>query len=317
MNIYQQISSNQRLTWVFVIGFVIFFLVLGIGFDHFYGAGYRYPFYTIIALVFALLTSLFSYYGGDKMILLSTHARPLDPEDPAQKQWQNVVEEMSIAAGIQVPATYIIEDPDPNAFATGRDPQHSSLAVTRGLLNALNREELQGVAAHEMSHIKNYDIRLMLLISVLLGSIVLLSDWITRSTFMRRRQDRDSDSGGGGAVLLIIWLAAAILAPLLAQLMAMMISRKREYLADASGAELTRNPMALAHALAKIADASAPTESINRGTAHLCIADPQGKPLAEEDDRENFWSNLTATHPPMKKRIAALEGMAYLKPDNQ
>jgi len=296
-----------------MIGFMVFFLALGIGFDHFYGSGYKYPIYTLIAFVFALTTSFLSYYSGDKMILFSTHAKLIDLSDPVQNQWQNVVEEMSIAGGIPVPATYIIEDPDPNAFATGRDPAHSSIVVTRGLLKILNREELQGVAAHEMSHIKNFDIRLMLIISVLVGSIVLISDWIARSTFSRRRGRDSEGEGGGGMILLIIWLAAAILAPILSQMLAMMVSRKREYLADASGAELTRNPLALSHALEKIANASAPTESINRGTAHLCIADPQGKSLAEESEHENFWSNLMSTHPPMKKRIAALENMAYLK----
>jgi heat shock protein HtpX len=220
---------------------------------------------------------------------------------------------MSIAAGIPAPKTYIINDPDPNAFATGRDPEHASIAVTKGLLDALNRDELQAVASHEMSHIKNFDIRLMLMVAVLVGSIALLSDWMSRMMFRRgRREGGSSKSSGGGLMLIIlaIWLITIIIAPIISQMMAMCVSRKREYMADASGAELTRNPAALASALQKISSFTGPTRSINQGTAHLCICDPKGSSLGL---KEGWTADLFATHPPINKRIELLRQMAYLK----
>jgi heat shock protein HtpX len=218
-----------------------------------------------------------------------------------------VVEEMSIAAGIPLPKTYVIDDPDPNAFATGRNPEHASIVVTRGLLDTLDRDELQGVAAHEMSHIRNFDIRLMLILAVLIGSIALIADWATRGFFRGRRSSRRNE-GAAGLIILVIWLFATILAPILSHIMAMFVSRKREYLADASGAELTRNPLALASALEKIDARVEPTRSIHRGTAHLCIADPKGSAIGL---REGRVADLFATHPPIKKRIEALRQMGY------
>jgi heat shock protein HtpX len=231
-------------------------------------------------------------------------------------QLQNVVDEMAIASGLPRPRVFVVPDPDPNAFATGRDPEHASIAVTQGLLDTLNREQLQGVVAHEMSHIRNYDIRLMMVIAALVGAIVLLSDWSGR--MMRwgaiggggGRRNRSS-KGGGGAIMLIVlvlWLVAIVLAPLAAQLLAMSVSRQREYLADASGAELTRNPAALADALETIEASVEPTRAIKRGSAHLCIADPLGRLVTQ---KEGFWSDLLATHPPMAKRIEALRQMAF------
>ena len=188
------------------------------------------------------------------------------------------------------------------------------MAVTRGLLDTLDREELQGVVAHEMSHIRNLDIRVMTVVAALVGAIALLSDWARRG--MRwgggsRRRDSGRGSGGSGVIgilFLAIWLVAIALAPFIAQMLAMMVSRRREYLADASGAELTRNPLGLAHALEKIEGAAAPTEAIKRGSAHLCIADPLGRRM---NIREGFWSDLFASHPPMAARIAALKAMAF------
>lgn len=292
---------------VVVVSFVFFFLFLGLGFDYYYGAGLQTPFFTLIALFIALLLSYSSWYYGDKFVLSSTRAKPLDLNDPRQVQWQNVVEEMSIAAGIPLPKTYIIEDPDPNAFATGRSPEHASIAVTRGLLETLNRDELQGVAAHEMSHIRNFDIRLMLILAVLVGSVALLADWAMRG-FFRGRRDSRKNEGAGGLIILVVWLFAMILAPILSQIMAMFVSRKREYLADASGAELTRNPLALASALEKIESRVGPTRSIHRGTAHLCICDPKGSAMGMKEGRA---ADLFSTHPPIKKRIEALKEMAY------
>ncbi|MDQ5871713.1 MAG: M48 family metallopeptidase [Acidobacteriota bacterium] len=225
----------------------------------------------------------------------------------------NVVEEMAIAGGLPKPAVYLIPDPDPNAFATGRGPEKSSIAVTAGLLDALNREELQAVVAHEMAHVKNYDVRLMTVVAALVGSVLLISDWGRRGLQFgggRRRSSRDG-GGGGGALLvafLVLWIISLVLAPLIARLVAMAVSREREYLADASGSELTRNPLALASALEKIDAAKAPTPSIKQGVAHLCIADPRGRAVNE---REGRLATLFATHPPIAKRIALLQELGY------
>jgi len=315
MNIYEQKKTNIRSSWAILAAFVLFFIFIGLGIDHFYGAGFNMPVYTAIAFLVAVISGYAGYRNGDRLVLTSTRARQLDLGDPRQKQWQNIVEEVSIAAGLPVPKTYFIDDPDPNAFATGRDPKHASIAVTKGLLDALNRDELQAVAAHEMSHVRNFDIRLMLMVAVLVGSIALLSDWTGRMMFYRRSGRRSSSGGGssGGApalIILAIWLIAVILAPILSRLMAMFVSRRREYLADASGAELTRNPLALAGALEKISSYTGPTRSINQGTAHLCIEDPKGNSI---NSKEGRLADLFATHPPINKRIAILKEMAYVR----
>ena len=246
-------------------------------------------------------------------MLESTHAVPVDLSDPKQRILDNVVEEMAIAAGVPKPAVYIIPDRDPNAFATGPGPEKASIAVTAGLLESLNREELQAVVSHEMSHVRNYDIRLMTVVAALVGSVLLLSDWGRRGLWWGggRRRSSDGDGGGGGAlaiVFFVVWVVSLILAPLIAQLVAMAVSREREYLADASGAELTRNPLALASALEKIDAAAEPTPSIKQGVAHLCIEDPRGRAI---NGREGAWANLFSTHPPIARRIALLKEMAY------
>ena len=312
MDIYSQIRKNNLHTWLVLTAFIALVLSIGTGLDYFYGGGLGMPFYTLISLAVGLGSSAGSYFFGDKIVLSSTRAREADPDDLKEKQWMNVIEEMSIAAGIPMPKIYVIDDPDPNAFATGRDPQHSSIAITRGLLETLNREELQAVAAHEMSHIKNLDIRLMLVVAVLVGSVALLADWARRSMFWGRRgrSSREDNRGGGAVILLIVWLAAVILAPILSRIIAMCVSRRREYLADATGAELTRNPLALASALEKIEAHIHPTAAIHQGTAHLCIADPKGSLL---DNREDWFADLFSTHPPAHKRIEALRQMAYVK----
>ncbi|HEY6212037.1 MAG TPA: M48 family metalloprotease [Vicinamibacterales bacterium] len=320
MNLYEQQTANRRKTWLIMFAFVAFLFVLGLGFDVFYlGTVGSFPFGSILALGVGSVSALVSYFTGDKAVLLATGAKPIEEVaaaaagDEAQtlklRQLQNVVDEMAIAAGLHRPKVYVVPDPDPNAFATGRDPEHASIAVTRGLLDTLDRDELQGVVAHEMSHIRNFDIRVMTIVAALVGAVALISDWSRRGTWSRRRS-RDDDRGGGvaGLIFLLIWIVAIVLAPLMAQILAMMVSRKREYLADASGAELTRNPIGLAHALEKIESAAAPTASINRGSAHLCIADPLGRQV---NVKEGFWSDLFASHPPMAARIAALKEMAF------
>jgi heat shock protein HtpX len=245
---------------------------------------------------------------GDKLVLSSSHAREPNPDDLKEKEWQDVVEEMSIASNIPLPKTYVIDDPDPNAFATGRDPAHSSIVATRGLLDILNREELQAVASHEMSHIRNFDIRVMLMVAVLVGSVAMLAAWAGNMLFWGGRNRDRKNSGAGALVILVIWLIAIILAPILSQLIAMCVSRRREYLADASGAELTRNPIALANALAKISSNYQPARLINQGTSHLCISDPKNNSLGT---KEGWFADLFATHPPIQKRIEVLKQMAY------
>ena len=321
-NIYEQQEHNKRTTFAVMIIFVIFLGLIGVGFDAFYlgtiSEDAFLPIGTVIALGLGSLSAAWSLQSGAKAVLTSTNAVPADPNNPSHKQLLNVVDEMSIASGLPRPQVYIVPDPDPNAFATGKDPQNSSIAVTQGLLDSLNREELQGVVAHEMSHIRNYDIRLMTVIAAMMGAILLLSDWARRGLFWGGGSRRKSRSSGGSSagpialILLVLWIIGVILAPLIGQLMAMAVSRKREYLADASGAELTRNPMALVHALTKLESASAPTASIKRGAAHLCIVDPLGRKM---NAKEGFAAELFGTHPPMKNRIVALEAMAYqMKP---
>ena len=329
MNIYEQQEANRKKTWLVIGIFILFFVFLGLGFDFFYFGfnpwanpppleGLRepslsFPLATILAI---LISSGWTWWGlqhGEGAVLAASQAVLVEPNTKEEKQRQllNVVEEMSIASGMPPPKVYLVPDSDPNAFATGRDPWHASIAVTRGLLESLNREELQGVVAHEMSHVRNLDIRLMTTIAALVGAVVLLSDWAIRGMRFgggRSRSSSKKGGGGGTLILFVIWLALVILAPIIAQILAMAVSREREYLADASGAELTRNPAGLASALKKIEMDFAPTTSIKRGTAHLCIADPMGCKMGL---REGFWADLLATHPPMAKRISILSRMAY------
>jgi len=307
-----------------MLAFVAFLFLLGLGFDTFYlgEAGGVVPVGSLMALGVGSVSALASYYTGDRAVLLSTHAQPIadvaatagEADKLNLQRLDNIVDEMAIASGLPRPAVYIVPDADPNAFATGRGPGHASIAVTRGLLAALDREELQGVIAHEMSHIRNLDIRVMTIVAALVGAVALLSDWARRGMWWgggsrRRNGDREGGSGIAGLIFFVVWLIAIILAPLMAQVLAMMVSRRREYLADASGAELTRNPMGLARALEKIDAAVAPTQAIGQGSAHLCIADPLGRQV---NLRENgFWTDLFASHPPMAARIAALKQMAF------
>jgi heat shock protein HtpX len=320
MNLLQQQARNRRRTWMVMAVFIAFLFAIGYGFDLFY-LGTPVPVAGLLALGIGVASAAGGYYRGDRAVLASSHAVPIEeaiagaPDAGARlklTQVDHVVEEMAIAAGLPKPRVYVISDPDPNAFATGRDPAHASIAVTRGLVDALDREELQGVVAHEMSHVRNYDIRLMTLVAALVGAIVLLSDWGTRGLWWGggRRGSRDREGGNLGIVFLVVWLVGIILAPIVGQMLAMLVSRHREYLADASGAELTRNPQALASALEKIDAATEPTTSIKRGTANLCIADPLGRRAGL---REGAVADLFASHPPMARRIAALRAMAYGK----
>ena len=301
---YEQIRRNRRASWL-LIGMVIALLtslgyVIGLAYTGTNDGGLGFlGLFGVIAIVWSLI----GYYSGDKMVLAVSGARQIThAEEP---QLWNVVEEMTIAAGLpQPPAVYVIEDPAPNAFATGRDPKHASIAVTRGLLDLMNRDELQGVVAHEMSHVRNYDVRFATLVGIMVGIIALVSDFFLRSRlFGWGGGRRDSDSGGAGAIVMLIAVFLAILAPIAAYLVQFAISRRRELLADGSAVELTRNPLGLAGALQKIAAHPAALKHGNRATAHLYIANPLKK------TKES--AGLFDTHPPIQKRIELLLAMAH------
>ena len=316
---YELQANNRRNSVLLILLFMALVGALGLGIDVFFlglgkEGGTPVPVATFFGLLFGGLYAAQGWFFGASQVLAASQARPADPSDPSEKQFLNVVEEMSIAAGVPPPRAYVLPDPDPNAFAVGRDPAHASIAVTKGLLTALDRDELQGVIGHEMSHVRNLDIRAMTLVTALFGAATLLSDVARRGLYWgggrsRSRDSRDS-GGGGGAIMLVLfllWIMLAILAPLLGQLLVFAVSRSREYLADASGVELTRNPLGLASALRKIAAAQEPTRVITQGSAHLCIADPRGMAV---NDKEGGMANLFGTHPPIGRRIAILESMA-------
>jgi heat shock protein HtpX len=278
------------------------------------------PFIGIITTLLAGGTCWFSWKKGSQRVLWATGAREImEPADDQQRRLLNVVDEMAIASGIPRPRVYLVSDPDPNAFATGVEPGQAAIAVTQGLLSSLSRDELQGVVAHEMAHIRNFDTRLMTLLAAMVGAIALMSDGMGR---MVRGGFRVGGGGGGGRsarssgksgnplaiVILVLWVITLLLAPLISRFLAMAVSRKREFLADATGAQFTRNPMALASALEKLDAASAPTQTITRGAAHLCIVDPSASQLSA---REGKMGDILSSHPPIRMRIARLKGMAF------
>jgi heat shock protein HtpX len=300
---FKEIGRNRRDSWL-LIGVVIVVLgVLGgaIGYATNFGWGG-----VIVAVVVAVVLSIGSYFSGDSVVLASSGAKEVPVANPPDeyKQLVNVVTEMSLASGMPMPRVYVIDDTAPNAFATGRDPQHASVAITIGLLQKLDREELQGVLAHEMSHVRNFDIRFSLMVGVLVGSIALLADFFLRFSFWGggRRQSRDSGGGGLQVIVFAIAIVFAILAPVIARLVQMAISRQREYMADASGVELTRNPAGLEQALAKIALDTEPLEVANRATQHLYFENP----IKGVSGRS---SNLFSTHPPVIDRINRLRAL--------
>lgn len=324
LNLLEQQARNRRQTALWLLAFILFFAWIGFGGDlvlylgsmDAYGqATYLVPWIGIVVTGIAAIVGWNAWRRGPKQILWAAGGVELtNPQTHEEKQLLNVVEEMAIAAGLPRPRVYMVEDADPNAFATGHGPETACVAVTRGLLTTLNREELQAVIGHEMGHVRNLDVRLMTLIAALIGVIVILSDGLGRffgRGGARVLGGRGGRKGGGGAIVLVIlvlWVITLILAPLITRFMAMAVSRNREYLADATGAELTRNPAALASALQKIEAAEAPTASIKRGTAHLCIADPLGRKVNMKEGR---IANLFGTHPPMAMRITRLRGMAF------
>ena len=297
VSIYEAAAANRWRTVLLIAVFAALVAVLA-----YFVGDYFAPGGGIAALPFALALSggsaLVSYFAGDKLILAQSQARELGPSE--EPQLRNIVETLAIGLGIPAPKIYVIDDSAPNAFATGRDPQHASIAVTRGLLDKLDRTELEGVIAHELSHVGNRDIRVMVLVVVLVGTVALLADWMWRSMFWGRGRDRDS--GGGGAIIAVIAIALAVLTPIIATLIQLAVSRQREYLADASGALLTRYPPGLASALRKIAADKEPLEVANKATAALYIANPL-------KDAPAFFDHLFDTHPPIEERIKRLEAM--------
>ncbi len=294
---YKQISSNR---WKSSLLIGVFIGVLSL-------AGYAYGMvtesgYTGVTMAFTISVgmTLFSWFLGDKVVLATSGAREILQREENPYLW-NLIENLAITAGIPRPRLYVVDDPSPNAFATGRDPAHASVAVTTGIVSLLENEELEGVIAHELSHIKNRDTRLMMLAAVLVGAITLLGDFFLHGSLFGRRRSSDREGGGLIMILGIIFL---ILSPIIGQLIQLAISRRREYLADASGALLTRYPEGLARALEKIHQANIPLERASQATAHLWIADPS----APGGIRRRL-QGLFSTHPPIEERIQELYRM--------
>jgi len=302
--LYTQIDSNKRKTWLLLSVFFVAIILIG------YVFSYALDDVSILyfAVGFSIITSLLSYWYSDKLVLAMSSAQEIDHD--TNRELYHLVENLCITAGLPTPKIYLIDDTAPNAFATGRDPQHAVIAVTSGLLQKLEKTELEGVIAHELSHVGNRDILLATLVTVLVGMIVLLADWFRRWTFWGGGRRRSGDREGGQLQLLIFIAALilSILAPLFAYLMQFAISRKREFLADADGALLTRYPEGLASALEKIAADQEPLEVANRATAHLYITSPFKE---DEEHKISFWTKLFMTHPPIEERIKALRGMSF------
>ncbi|MCJ7786841.1 M48 family metallopeptidase [Patescibacteria group bacterium] len=296
MTLYTQAESNIRKTWLLLIAFLIFIIALGWLFSYLLDNSI----FLILAVIVALLQSFFAYWYSDKIVLAMTRARPIEKKD--NPELYRIVENLCIAAGLPLPKICIIGEQQPNAFATGRNAENSVVAVTQGLLEKLERPELEGVIAHELSHIGNKDMLLGTVIVILIGIVALISNWFLRISFWggTRRGSRDSS----GPILMILGIISAILAPIAATLIQLAVSRKREFLADASGALLTRYPEGLAKALEKISADPNPMRIASNSTAHLFIASPfRGK------QSKSWFTKLFLTHPPVEERISALRGM--------
>jgi heat shock protein HtpX len=323
VNLFEQQARNRRQTTLWMAAFIGFFAWLGFGgdlamyFATLDKAGVSHhpvPWLGIAVTLVGAVVTWHAFRKGPQSVLWASGAKEIvTPQTAEERQLVNVVEEMAIAASLPRPKVYVIDDPDPNAFATGHGPADACIAATSGLIATLNREELQAVVGHEMGHVRNLDVRLMTTIAALVGFVVLMSDGLGRTfrSGILGGRSRSRSGGAGGAiaiVILVLWMISLILAPLIVRLMAMAVSRNREYLADATGAELTRNPGALASALQKIDAAPAATKAIKRSAAHLCITDPLGRAV---NAKEGGLANFFGTHPPMTMRITRLKGMAF------
>ena len=291
--LYNIADSNTRKTWILITFFLVFIILLGWLFSYLLDSSLI----LYLAVIVSISTSVSSYWFSDKIVLASTHAEPIKKED--SPELYRIVENLSIASGIPMPKVFLLNESQPNAFATGRDEKHAVIAVTKGLLGKLERNEIEGVIAHEISHIRNKDILLQTAVVVLVGIITIVSDFFIRISFYSG--DRDNKNNG---IMIVLGIIAAILAPIAASLIQLSISRKREFLADASGALLTRYPEGLASALEKISSDSTPIRTANNSNAHLFISSPlRGK------ESKNWFSKLFLTHPPVEERIANLRGM--------
>lgn len=303
MTAYTHISSNRFKTWLIMFLFVIF--VTGVVYVFTRALGYTGPSalgFTGIALIVTGVMNIVTYYNSDKMVMAISRAKQIKKHD--NPTLFRIIENLSIASGLPMPKVYIIQDTATNAFATGRNPKHASIAFTTGILEKLDKRELEGVAAHELSHVGNYDTRLMTVVSILVGTIALLADWYLRATWFGAGSRDDDNRGSAGAIFAVLAIVMAILAPIIGILIQLSISRKRELLADASGALLTRDPDSLADALLKISQDSEPLEVANRATAHLYIVNPfKGKQINAS------FANLFNTHPPVEERVKALRAM--------
>jgi heat shock protein HtpX len=299
--LYDQVTSNKRRSALLIAAFVLFAALVAVVLTQLLQWGIAG---VVIALVIAVAMSFASYWKSDAVALAMSRARPADPTEYARLH--NIVEGLCIAAGLPKPRIYIVDDVAPNAFATGRDPKHAAIAVTTGLLDKMNRVELEGVLAHELSHIKNYDILVSTLAVTMVGFIALASDIGIRFLWWGggRGRDDDRDGGGAGALIAIFGFLLLILAPLIAQLMQFAVSRRRESLADMSGVELTRYPPGLISALEKLRDDQTVVHAHSRATAHLWIEQPM--PTTPEEGRLSRLNRLFDTHPPLEERIAAL-----------
>jgi len=293
--LYTQADKNTRLTWVYISGFLVF--VIGVGYVFAGAMGNSTILY--VAVIFSVLMSFGSYWWSDKIVLAMSSAKPIDHD--SSREIYHLVENLCITAGLPVPKIYIIEDTAMNAFATGRDPEHGVICLTTGIISRLEKTELEGVIAHELSHIGNRDILLSTVVVILVGFVALMADWFRHWAFFSRRGSSDSEGGGQlRLILIVLAIILSILAPIAGVLMQLAISRKREFLADADGALLTRYPEGLASALEKISGDTEPLEAANRATAHLFIANPfKGKKV----------SKLFMTHPPIEERVKVLRGM--------
>lgn len=301
MNHYQAIAANKRKSWL-IMGLFIGFIGVA---TYLMAVGFGYGLDVVgMALIFSGVTSFISYWYSDRIILSISGARPASREEFFD--FYTVTENLTMSQQMPMPKLYIIVDTAMNAFATGRDPEHAVVVATTGLLERLDRSEIEGVVAHELSHVKNYDTRLMSIVTILVGFIAMLADWLLRMTFWghSNRGRRDKDTGELGLILLVLGFVMALLSPLIAQLIQLAISRRREFLADASGIGMTKNPEGLVRALTKISHDHEPLEAANKGTAHLYISNP----LKNTQGSRAMFARLFQTHPPIEERIAALRG---------
>ena len=302
-SLYTHSDSNKRKTWFLMTGFFVFIIIVGYVFSSAMGdSGILY-----FAVALSLIMNFIAYYNSDKLVLSMSGAHEVKPETSVEaRELYRLVENLCITAGLPMPKIYIINDASPNAFATGRNAEHGVVAVTTGLLNKLDKSELEGVIAHELSHIGNRDILLATMVTVLVGLIVLLADWFRRWAFFGRHSD-NKNSGQLQIIIMIAAIVLSILAPIFAYMMQFAISRKREFAADADGALLTRYPEGLAKALEKIAADPEPLKRANRATAHLFISSPFKE---ERKKRLSFFAKAFMTHPPVEERINKLRGLA-------